>query len=164
MKQWRYHRPVVHQQGLKDIQMVRSHPSPSPVLEAMKDNLPETRRETECTLTGAETGRNTTGTGVRSVTVTVIVIDTDGIIEITTIIAHTEIAHLTTVRTGTGSPSVAGNGLSTTPGSATMTGTATITATGPERTGDVSGGGMVIPTVRGHIVVGNGRRRVENPG
>lgn len=169
-KQWIHHRPEVRQQGLKEVEMLRSNTSPSPVLEAMKDNPPETGRETDCTLTGAETGRDTTGTGVRSEKVTVIVIGTGGTTEITNaIIARTGIVCLLMiVTTGTGSLSVAGRGLSTTPGSAIATGaltiTTTITTTGPERTWTVSGGDMVIPTARSLTVAGGGRRRVENPG
>ncbi len=170
MKQWIYHRPGVCQQGLKDVQMLRSNTSPSPVLEAMKDSLPETGRGTDYTLTGAETGRDTTGTGVRREKVTVIAIGTDGTTEITNaIIARTGIVCLLTiVTTGTGSLSVAGRGLSTTPESAIATGaltiTTTITTTGPEKTGSVSRGDTVIPTARSLTVAGGGRRRVENPG
>lgn len=164
MKWCIYHRPVVHQKGLKGVKRVRSHTSPSPVVEAMKDNLPETGRKTECILTGAETGRDTIGTGVRNAKVRVNVIGTEGTTEIT-IIARTEIALLfTIVLTGTGSLSVAGNGLSTTPGSVTMTGPATVTATDPERNGAMSGGETVIPTTRDLIVAGSIRRRVESPG
>lgn len=149
MKQRIYHRAVVHQQGLKGVQMVRSYTSPSPVQEAMKDNLPETGRETDYTLTGAETGRETTGTGVRSVKVMVNVIGTDGITEITSVLARTEIALLTVVPTGTGTLNSTVNGLCTMPGSVTVTGTATIIATGQERTGAVSAGDMDIPTGTG---------------
>lgn len=92
MKQRIYHRPLIGQQELKDARMLRSISSPSPVLEAMKDKLPETGRETDSTLTGAETRRDTTGTGVRSEKATAIDIGTDGTPEIpTTIIARTEI-------------------------------------------------------------------------
>lgn len=165
MKQWIYHRPVVRQQGLKDVQMLRSNTSPSPVLEAMKDNLPETGRKTDCALTGAETRRDTTEKGVMREKVTVIVVGTDGTEITATIIARTGIVCLhTIVTTGTGSLSVTGSGPPTTPGSVIATGaltiTTTITTTGPERTGTVSGG----DTVRSLIVAGGGKRRVENPG
>lgn len=135
----------------------------------MKENLPETGRETDCTLTAAETGRDTTETGVRSEKVTVVVIVTDGITENTAIIALTGIACLLTiVPIGTGSLNVVGSGLSTTPGSVIVTDaltiTTTITITGPEITGTESGGHRNIPTAKSLIVAGGGRRRVENPG
>lgn len=167
--QWINHRPVLHQQGLKGVQVLRSNTSLSPVLKAMKDNLLETGRETDCTLTGAETERDITGTGVRSEKVMVIAIGTDGTTEITSTIARTGIACLLTiVPPGTGTLNVAGNGLSITPGSVIVTGaltiTTTITTTGPERTGTAGGGDTVIPTARSLTVAGGGRRRVENPG
>lgn len=166
MKQWIYHGPVVPLQELKGVQTLRSNTSPNTVLEAMKDNLPETGRDTDCTLTGAETERDTTETGVKSERVTVVAIGTDGTTKINAIIAHTGIVILLTiVPTGTGSPSIAGNGLSTTQGSVIVTGPLTaITAAGPEKTGAVIGGSTVIPTARTLIVAGGGRRRVENPG
>lgn len=145
--------------------MVRSYTSPSPVQEAMKDNPPETGTETDYTLTGAETGREATGTGVRSVKVKVANgIGTDGITEITSVLARTEIDLLTVAPTGTGTLNSTVNGLCTMAGSVTVTGTATIIATGQERTGAVSAGDMVILTGRGHQVAGSEEMSVENHG
>lgn len=146
--------------------MLRNNTNPSTVLEAMKDNLPETGRETDCTLTGAETERDTTETGVKSEKMTVVAIGTDGTTMINAIIAHTGIAFLLIiVPTGTGSLSIAGSGLSTTPRNGIVTGPLTaITAVSLERTGAVIGGSTVIPTARKLIVAGGGKRRVENHG
>lgn len=163
VKQRIHHRVVIHQQGLKDTQMLKSNTSLSPALEAMKDNIPDTGRETDNTLTGAETGRDITGTGVRSERVTVIVTGTDGTTEIT-IIATGIACLLVIVPTETGSLSVAGSGSHTTRGRLIATGALTITTTtAQERTLDVSGGDTVIPTALSLIVAGSGSRRVENP-
>lgn len=166
MKQRIYRKIVDNVQILKDIQMERSHPIPRSVPETMKDNLSETRRGTEHTLTGAETSRDITGTetGVRNVKVIVIVIGTDGTIEITTTIARIEIVLHTVIHTGTGTLSVAEKGLRTTTGSVTTTGPTTLTTTGPEMTGAVSGGDTVIPLVTGLMITGSGKRRDEIPG
>lgn len=40
------YRPVANQQELKGVQTVRNLTSPTPVLEAVKDNLPETGKRT----------------------------------------------------------------------------------------------------------------------
>lgn len=162
-----------------DVQMLKNSTSLIPVLEAVKDNLPEKGRETDITpLTGAETETDTTGTGVRSETVTAIVIGTDGSTETTTTIVHTGIVCLlTTVPTRTGrlsaagspsdagSPSAAGSGPFTTPGSEIVTGaltiTTTTTTTDTEKTGTVSGGGMAITTARSLTVAQGGIRTVE---
>lgn len=149
------------QQGLKDALILRSSTNLSPVPGAMKDDL----HETDYTLTGAETGGETTGTGVKCEKVTVIVIGTGASTEIT--IAQTGIVCLlTAVTTGTGSLSVAGSELPTTPESVIVTGVLTITTTittDPERTGNVSAEDTVIPTTRTHIAAGGGSRTVEIP-
>lgn len=170
MKQRIHHRPIVHQRGLKDVQMLKSSISPIPVLEAVKDNLLEKGRETDCTpLTGAKSGTDTTGTGVRSETMTAIVTGTDESTETTTIIVRTGIVcPLTTAPTRTGSPSVAGSGPFTIRGSAIETGALTITTTttnnDTETTGTVSGGGTATPTVRSLTVARGGSRTVETLG
>lgn len=94
----------------------------------------------------------------------VIVIGTDGTINITTILALTETALLTDAHTGTGSLVIIGNTLSTTPGIATVTSVPNTTATGREKNGAVSGGGTLIPTPKGLRVIGSGKRSTENSG
>lgn len=94
----------------------------------------------------------------------VIVIGTDGTIEITTTIARTEIVLHTVIHTGTGILSVAEKGLCTTTGSVTTTDPTTLTLTGPEMTGAASGGDTVIPTGTGLMITGSGKRRDEIPG
>lgn len=162
MKSWLPHRLVVDQQGLKGVQTVRSLTSRNHVQETVKDSLPETGKRTGYILTGGETRKDTTGTGVRSVMV--IAVSTDGTINITTILAPTETALLTVAHTGTGSLVIIGNGLSTTPGTGTVTSIPTTTATGPERNGAVSGGHTIIPTMEGLRVIGSGKRSTENSG
>lgn len=159
MKPGLYHRPVVRQQGLKGVPTVRSHTGPRIVLEVVMDNLPEIGTGIECTLTGAETGTGTTGVGAKSMQVTVIASGTDGTTVTSTILDLTEIDLLKAVLTGIGSLIVTGNGLSTTPGIVTVTDTATV----PETTGAVSGGDTVIPTMRGLIDAGSGKRSIETP-
>lgn len=170
MKPRVYHRPIVHQQGLKDVQMLKSSTSPIPVLEAVKDNLPGKGRETDSTpLTGAESETDTTGTGVRSETATAIAIGTDGSTATTTTIVHTGIVCLLmTAPTRTGSLSAAGSGPLTTPGSATATGaltiTTTTTTTATEKTGTASGGGTATATARSLTVARGGSKTVETHG
>lgn len=98
-----------------------------------------------------------------------IVIATDETTEITvTETALTGIACLTIAPTGTGSLSVAGSGLTTTPGSEIVTGARTITTTmnttGPGRTGVGSEGDAVIPIASSLIAAEGGRTRVETSG
>lgn len=143
-------------------QILRSITSPSPVLEAMKDNLPGT----DCTLTVVEKERDTTETGVKSETVTVIVIGTEETTEITATIAPTGIVCLIlNATTGTRSATVTGSGVPDTLGSATVTGTLIITATtDPETMWTVSKGDTDTPTTRSLTAVEGGSRRAENLG
>lgn len=145
---------MIRQQGLKDAPTLRSNPSPSPVLEEGKDRHPGTERET-----GAETRTDTTGTGARCERETETDIGTDEILGIVlgiaTNTARTRTAWFrTTGPTGTGTPIVAGTGLSSHPGS----GSGTITT--PEMIGVTSGGDTVTRTER----IGVGSRRAESPG
>jgi len=130
----------------------------------MKDNPPETGRETDCTLTIAETGRDTTGTGVHCAKVTVSVIGTDETTEIT--IAHTRIVcFLLNATTGTGILSIVGSDLLCIQGSTAVTGAPTITVTTTNVLSWImSGGGTIPPTMRSLTAVGGGIRTVENPG
>lgn len=151
------------QQQLKNALILRSRTRPNLVPEAMKDDFPETGRETDRTLPGAETGRDTTGTGVEKVML--IVIGTDGTVEITITTVQTGIH---TIISGILSLSVTGGELCTTPESVIMIGAPTITTTtttaDTERTQTASAGDMVITTVRSLTAGGGGSRTVGNPG
>lgn len=165
MKPRIYHKLNVQQQGLKDIRILRSSISPSLVLVAMKDYLPETGKD--CTLTLAEIEKDTTGIGVTNEKATAIVTGTDGTTKTVTTASTGIVSPLLDVTTGNGRPSVTGSEPSSTLGSVIVTGALTITttiATGRERTLTMSEGDMVTPTERSLVAVGGGCRIVETPG
>lgn len=160
MKQRMYHEAAGCVQMWKDAQIAaRSPPIPSSVLGNMKDNRSESGSETDCTLTGAETSRDITGTetGVRSAT------DTGGTIAITTsTTARTGTARHTATRTGTGTLSAAERGLhSTLTGTVTTSALTTHTTTAAGTTG-AGIGGATATTMRTKLTTtGSGGRRDE---
>lgn len=138
--------------------MLRSSLSPSPVTESMKDNPPETGRETDSTLMLAETGRDTTGTGARN--------GRDGTTEITAIIARTGIVPLfKNAPKETGILSVDGNETVIPLETAIVTEAliTTTTANDPGRMW-IAGGRDTITTARTLIVSAGGTKKVEIPG
>lgn len=162
MKSWFPPRPVVHQQGLKGVQTVKSPTSRNPVQESVKVCLPETGKRTGYILTEGETKKDTTGTRVWNAMV--IAASTDGTICVTTILALTETALLTVAHTETGIPVIIGNGLPTTTETGTVISIPTTTVTGLERNGAMSGGGTIIPATEALRVIGSGKRSTENSG
>lgn len=167
MKPRIYHKINVQQQGLKDVRILRSSISPSLVLVAMTDDLPETGRGKDCTLALAEIEKDTTGIGVTNEKATAIVTGTDGTTKTVTTASIGIVSPFLDVTTGNGRPSVTGSEPSSTLGSVIATGALTITitiATGRERTLTMSEGDMVTPTERSLVAVGGGCRIVETPG
>lgn len=125
----------------------------------MKDNPPETGRETDSTLMLAETGRDTTGTGARN--------GRDGTTEITAIIARTGIVpHLKNAQRETGILSVDGSELFISLETAIMTEALTITTTTANSPGRmwIVGGRDTVTTVRTLTVSAGGTKKVEIPG
>lgn len=163
MKPRIYHKINVQQQGLKDVRILRSSISPSLVLVAMKNDLPETGKD--CTLALAEIEKDTTGIGVTNEKATMIVTGTDGTTKTVTTASTGIVSPFLDVTTGNGRPIVTGSEPSSTLGSVIATGALTITtATGQERTLTMSEGDMVTPTERSLVAVGGGCRIVKTPG
>lgn len=159
MKRRTHHEAAGRVQIRKEAQMAaRSPPIPSSVPENMKDNPSESGSETECTLTGAETSRDITGTetGVRSAT------GTGGTIAITTTTARTETAPHTATRTGTGTLSAAERGLrSTLTGTVTTNAPTIHTTTAAGTTGAGIGGPTAMTMRTKRTITGSWRRRGE---
>lgn len=155
-----HHRQMDPQKAPKDKRSPRSSSIPSPVSEAARDVVLET--ETDWTLRRAETGRDITGTGVTTETVTGIATITGVTTEISaTTTAQTKSDGLLTVDTlgmtivttrttaTTGTSIIILHRLTTIPGNGTGTGVLTIIIMkNPERTGTVTGGGGGIPIMR----------------
>lgn len=159
MKQRTCHEAALRLQIQKATQIAaRSHPNPSSVLGNTKDNPTENGNEAVCTLTGAETSRDITGTetGVRSAT------GTGETIEITIITDRTETAPHTATCTRTGTLSAAERGLhSTLTGTVTTSAPTIHTTTAAEMTGAGIGGATATTMMTRLTITGSGRRRDE---